>query len=174
MNGPWAKVNGRRMIEKNGINDNERNRINEKMSGPWIKVGGRRINEIDAMKGEHEREKNARYVRMSGSSGCTNLRGKRVKEICENAEKVIDDMNKGMVIVQGGGNGLLENGRKATVNAIMKEHERRILLDMDDLILAGVFFKDGVHLLQQGETKLSQRFIHWIRATHLLMESRMD
>ncbi|KAF2343573.1 hypothetical protein FHG87_025670, partial [Trinorchestia longiramus] len=33
---------------------------------------------------------------------------------------------------------------------------------------------DGVHLLQEGETKLSQRFICWIRATHLLMESRMD
>ncbi|KAF2356118.1 hypothetical protein FHG87_013130 [Trinorchestia longiramus] len=34
MNGPWAKVNGRRMIEKNGINDNEWHRINEKMNGP--------------------------------------------------------------------------------------------------------------------------------------------
>ncbi|KAF2345212.1 hypothetical protein FHG87_024032 [Trinorchestia longiramus] len=49
MNGSWAKVNGKRMIEKNGINDDERNRINEKMNGFWIKVGGR-INEMDAMK----------------------------------------------------------------------------------------------------------------------------
>ncbi|KAF2352458.1 hypothetical protein FHG87_016785 [Trinorchestia longiramus] len=47
-------------------------------------------------------------------------------------------------------------------------------LDMDDLILAGCFMGDGVHLSQEGETKLSQRFIRWIRATHLLMEGRMD
>ncbi|KAF2365490.1 SGNH hydrolase-type esterase domain [Trinorchestia longiramus] len=149
---------------------------------------------------------------------------KKVKEICEYAEKVIDDMDEGMVIVEVG-NGLLENRRKATVNAIIKvverarkknvrgavtsllrrpacneEYERfhkevngnlqKILvmkvesiqkrevsssfLDMDDLIQAGCFLRDGVHLLQEGETKLSQRFIHWIRATHLLMEDRMD
>ncbi|KAF2345522.1 SGNH hydrolase-type esterase domain [Trinorchestia longiramus] len=34
-------------------------------------------------------------------------------------------MNEGMVIVQAGGNGLLENGREATVNAIMKVVERK-------------------------------------------------
>ncbi|KAF2355536.1 hypothetical protein FHG87_013712 [Trinorchestia longiramus] len=39
MNGPWAKGNGRRMIEKNGIDENEQNRINEKMHGPWKKSG---------------------------------------------------------------------------------------------------------------------------------------
>ncbi|KAF2353094.1 SGNH hydrolase-type esterase domain [Trinorchestia longiramus] len=163
---------------------------------------------------------------MSGNSGCTSLRGKRVKQICEYAEKVIDDMNEGMVIVQGGGNRLLENGRDATVNAIMKvvertrkknvrvavtsllrrlacneEYERlrkevnrdlheKILvmkaesirerevgfsfLDMDDLIKAGCFLKDRVHFSQGGKIKLSQRFIRWIRATHLLMEGRMD
>ncbi|KAF2359140.1 hypothetical protein FHG87_010107 [Trinorchestia longiramus] len=34
MNGTWAKVNERRMIEMNGINNrDERNRINEKMNG---------------------------------------------------------------------------------------------------------------------------------------------
>ncbi|KAF2357489.1 SGNH hydrolase-type esterase domain [Trinorchestia longiramus] len=163
---------------------------------------------------------------MSGSSGCTSLRGKRVKEICEYAEKVIDNMNEGMMIVQGGENRLLENGKEVTVNAIMKVVERarkknvrvavasllrrqtcneeyewlckevnrdlheKILvikaesirkrevgssfLDMDDLIQAGCFLRDGVHLSQEGETKLFQRFICWIRATHLLMESRMD
>ncbi|KAF2345451.1 SGNH hydrolase-type esterase domain [Trinorchestia longiramus] len=47
-------------------------------------------------------------------------------------------------------------------------------LDTDDLIQAGCFLDDGVHLSQEGETKLSQRFICWIRATHLLMEGRMD
>ncbi|KAF2348067.1 SGNH hydrolase-type esterase domain [Trinorchestia longiramus] len=47
-------------------------------------------------------------------------------------------------------------------------------LDIDDLIQAGCFLEDGVHLLQEGETKLSQRFICWIRANHLLMEGRMD
>ncbi|KAF2353817.1 hypothetical protein FHG87_015428 [Trinorchestia longiramus] len=103
MNGPLAKVNGRRMIVKNGINDTERNRINEKINSPWIKVDGRRINEIDAMKDEHNGERRMqgrvrpviricgdsmvknvyRYVRMSESSGCTSLRGKRVKEIFE-------------------------------------------------------------------------------------------
>ncbi|KAF2344514.1 hypothetical protein FHG87_024730, partial [Trinorchestia longiramus] len=31
------------------------------------------------------------------------MREKQVKEICEYAEKVIDDMNEGMVIVQAGG-----------------------------------------------------------------------
>ncbi|KAF2344083.1 hypothetical protein FHG87_025161 [Trinorchestia longiramus] len=45
-------------------------------------------------------------VRISGSSECTSLRGKRVKKICKYAEMVINDMNEGMVIVQGGGNGL--------------------------------------------------------------------
>ncbi|KAF2343430.1 SGNH hydrolase-type esterase domain [Trinorchestia longiramus] len=163
---------------------------------------------------------------MTGSSGCTRLRVKRVKETCEYAEKVIDDMNKWMVIIQGGGNRLLENGREVTVNTIMKVVERaqkknvrvavtsllrrpacnedyerlckevnrdlheKILvmkaesvrkrevglsfLDMDDLIQAGCFLRDGVHLSQEEETKLSQRFIHWIRATHLLMEGRMN
>ncbi|KAF2361034.1 SGNH hydrolase-type esterase domain [Trinorchestia longiramus] len=229
MNGPWAKGNGRRMIEKNGVDENEQNRINEKMHGPWIKVGGRRINEMDVMKGEYDRERRMqgrvrpviricgdsmvrnvdRYVRMGGSSGCTSLRGKRVKEICEYAEKVIDDMNEGMVIVQAGGNGLLENGREATVNAIMKVVERKrkknvrvavtsllkrpacneeyerlrkeVNRDLHEKILAmkaevgdGCFLEDGVHLSQEGETKLPQRFIRWIRATHLHMEGRMD
>ncbi|KAF2345156.1 SGNH hydrolase-type esterase domain [Trinorchestia longiramus] len=163
---------------------------------------------------------------MTGSSGCTRLRGKGVKEISEYAEKVIDDMDEGMVIVQGGGNGLLENGNEATVNAIMKvveraqkknvrvavtsllrrpacneEYERLLkevnidlhekihvmkaesvrkhevgfsFLDMGDLIQAGCFLRDGAHLSQEGQTKLCQRFIHWIRATHVLMEDRMD
>ncbi|KAF2348459.1 SGNH hydrolase-type esterase domain [Trinorchestia longiramus] len=144
MNGPSAKVNGRRMIEKNVINDDERNRINEKMNGHWIKVGIRRINEMDAMKGDHDRERRMqgrvkpviiicgdsmvknvdRYVRMSGSSGCTSLRGKRAKKICEYAEKVIDDMVEGTVILQKGGNELLENGSEETVNTIMKVVER--------------------------------------------------
>ncbi|KAF2349802.1 hypothetical protein FHG87_019442 [Trinorchestia longiramus] len=39
---------------------------------------------------------------------------------------------------------------------------------------ARIFLRDGVHLSQEGETKLSQRFICWIKATHLLMEGRMD
>ncbi|KAF2344441.1 hypothetical protein FHG87_024803 [Trinorchestia longiramus] len=110
MNGPWAKGNGRRMIEKNGVDENEQNRINEKMHGTWIKVGGRRVNEMDVMKGEHDNERRMqgrvrpviricgdsmvrnvdRYVRMGGSIGCTCMRGKRVKEICEYAEKVIE------------------------------------------------------------------------------------
>ncbi|KAF2347780.1 hypothetical protein FHG87_021464 [Trinorchestia longiramus] len=51
MNGPWAKGNGRMMIEKNGVDENKQNRVNEKMHGPWIKVGGRRVNEMDVMKG---------------------------------------------------------------------------------------------------------------------------
>ncbi|KAF2352131.1 SGNH hydrolase-type esterase domain [Trinorchestia longiramus] len=212
MNGPWAKGNGRRMIEKHGVDENEQNRINEKMHGPWIKVGGRRVNEMDVMKGEHEKERRMqgrvrpmiricgdsmvrnvdRYVRMGGSSGCTSMRGKRVKELCEYAEKVIDDMNDGMVIVQAGGNGLLENGREATVNAIMKVVERKrkknVRVAVTGLLRrpacnqeyerlrkeAGCFLEDGVHLSQEGETKLSQRFIRWIRATHLLMECRMD
>ncbi|KAF2350170.1 hypothetical protein FHG87_019074 [Trinorchestia longiramus] len=58
MKGPWAKVNGRKMIEINRINDrDERNRVNEKMNGPWIKVSGRKIKEMDVMKGEHDRKK---------------------------------------------------------------------------------------------------------------------
>ncbi|KAF2358598.1 hypothetical protein FHG87_010643 [Trinorchestia longiramus] len=143
MNGPWSKVNGRKMIEKNGINDDERIRINEKINHPWIKEGGRRINDMDAMRGKHDRNmrmqgrvrpviicgdsmlKNVdRYVRMTGSSECTSLRGKRMKNNCVYAEKVIDDMAEGMVIVQRGGNGLLENGNEATVNAIMNVVER--------------------------------------------------
>ncbi|KAF2367637.1 hypothetical protein FHG87_001608 [Trinorchestia longiramus] len=61
---------------------------------------------------------------MTGSGGCTSLRGKRVKEICKYDEKVIDDMDEGMVVGQGGGNGLLENGSEATGNAIMEVVER--------------------------------------------------
>ncbi|KAF2343398.1 hypothetical protein FHG87_025845 [Trinorchestia longiramus] len=88
-------------------------------------------------------------------------------------------MNEGMVIVQAGGNGLLENGREATVNAIMKVVERKRKKNVRVAVMsedrhAGCFLEDGVHLLQEGETKLSQRFICWIRATHLLMEGRMD
>jgi hypothetical protein len=48
------------------------------------------------------------------------LRGKGIKEICAHAEKVIDGMNGGMVIVQGSINDLIESGSECTVNAIMK------------------------------------------------------
>ncbi|KAF2362701.1 SGNH hydrolase-type esterase domain [Trinorchestia longiramus] len=65
-----------------------------------------------------------RYVRMTGSSGCTSLKGKGIKEICLHAEKVIGDMDKDIVTVQGGENGLLKNGREETVNAIMKVVKR--------------------------------------------------
>ncbi|KAF2353813.1 ATPase AAA-type core [Trinorchestia longiramus] len=41
---------------------------------------------------------------------------------------------------------------------------------MNSLNWAGCFSGDGVHLSQEGETKLSQRFIRWIKATHILME----
>ncbi|KAF2352692.1 hypothetical protein FHG87_016554 [Trinorchestia longiramus] len=58
--------------------------------------------------------------------------------------------------------------------SIRKREIGSSILDMDDLIQAGCFLEDGVHLSQEGETKLSQRFIRWIRATHLLMEGRMD
>ncbi|KAF2357147.1 hypothetical protein FHG87_012095 [Trinorchestia longiramus] len=231
MNGPWPKVNGRKMIEMNGINErDERNRVNEKMNCPWIKVGGRKIDEIDVMKGEHDRKRRmqggvrpviricgdsmvknvSRYVRMSGSNGCRSLGRKGIKEICEYADKVIDDMDEGMVIVQGCGNGLLENASAATMNVIMKmieraqkknvrvavksllrrpacnEYERSrkesvwkheigsSFLDMDSLIQAGCFLRDGVPLSQEGEKKLSQRFIRSIKATHLLMEGRID
>ncbi|KAF2344286.1 hypothetical protein FHG87_024958, partial [Trinorchestia longiramus] len=60
------------------------------------------------------------------------------------------------------------------VESIRKREVGSSFLDMDDLIQAGCFLEDGVHLSQEGETKLSQRFICWIRATHLLMEGRMD
>ncbi|KAF2357110.1 hypothetical protein FHG87_012127 [Trinorchestia longiramus] len=69
-------------------------------------------------------------------------------------------MGEGMMIVQGGGNRLLENGREGTVNAIMKVVEKAE--------------KSIDHLSQEGETKLCSRFICWIKATHLLMEGRMD
>ncbi|KAF2348083.1 hypothetical protein FHG87_021164 [Trinorchestia longiramus] len=96
MNGPWTKVNGKRIIEMNRINDrDEQNRVNEKMNGSWIKVGGRKINEMHVKK-----------------------------------ESV--------------------------------------------LIETGCFMGDAVLLLQEGETKLSQRFICWIKDTHLLMQGRMD
>ncbi|KAF2356317.1 hypothetical protein FHG87_012922 [Trinorchestia longiramus] len=58
--------------------------------------------------------------------------------------------------------------------SIWKHEVSSSFLDMDDLIQAGCFLEDGVHLLQEEETKLSQRFICWFRATHLLMEGRIE
>ncbi|KAF2343748.1 hypothetical protein FHG87_025497, partial [Trinorchestia longiramus] len=58
--------------------------------------------------------------------------------------------------------------------SIQKREVCSSVLDMDDLIQARIFLRDGVHLSQEGKTKLSQRFICWIRAIHLLMEGRMD
>ncbi|KAF2345037.1 hypothetical protein FHG87_024208 [Trinorchestia longiramus] len=58
--------------------------------------------------------------------------------------------------------------------SIRKREVGSSFLDMDGLIQDGCFLRDGVPLLQEGQTKLSQRFIHWIRATHLLIEGRMD
>ncbi|KAF2344429.1 SGNH hydrolase-type esterase domain, partial [Trinorchestia longiramus] len=58
--------------------------------------------------------------------------------------------------------------------SIRKREVCSSFLDIDELIQARCFLGDGVHLSQEGETKLSQRFIRWIRATHLLMEGRMD
>ncbi|KAF2347000.1 hypothetical protein FHG87_022241 [Trinorchestia longiramus] len=65
----------------------------------------------------------------------------------------------------------LENGRKLKGGEDVRS-KRRVDGDVNDS-QAGCFLEDGVHLLQEGETKLSQRFICWIRATHL-MEGRMD
>ncbi|KAF2361882.1 SGNH hydrolase-type esterase domain [Trinorchestia longiramus] len=57
----------------------------------------------------------------------------------------------------------------------MQKHEvSSSFLDTDDLIRPGCFSGDGVHFSQEGETKLSQRFIRWIRATRLVMGDRMD
>ncbi|KAF2352470.1 hypothetical protein FHG87_016772 [Trinorchestia longiramus] len=49
---------------------------------------------------------------MTGRSGCTSLRRKGVKEIHEHVEEVIDVIERAMVIVQGGGDGLLWYGNK--------------------------------------------------------------
>ncbi|KAF2352845.1 hypothetical protein FHG87_016400 [Trinorchestia longiramus] len=46
-------------------------------------------------------------------------------------------------------------------------------LDIDGLMQIGCFLGNGVHLLQEEETKLSQRYICWIKIIHLLMEDRM-
>ncbi|KAF2349924.1 hypothetical protein FHG87_019320 [Trinorchestia longiramus] len=57
--------------------------------------------------------------------------------------------------------------------SIRKHEVGSSLLDMDDPIHAGCFLRDGVHLSQEGETKLSQGFICWIRTTHLT-EGKLD
>ncbi|KAF2352524.1 Tetratricopeptide-like helical domain [Trinorchestia longiramus] len=56
--------------------------------------------------------------------------------------------------------------------SVQKREGVSSFLDMDNLIQAGCFLGDGVHLSQEGETKLSQRFIRWIRTTHLLVQGR--
>ncbi|KAF2349856.1 hypothetical protein FHG87_019386 [Trinorchestia longiramus] len=89
----------RRMIEKNGINDDERNRMNKKMNGSWIKVDGRSINEMNAMKERVQK-------REVGSS----------------------------------------------------------ILDIDDLIQARCFLKNGVHLSEEEETALPE--IHSVDQGH--------
>ncbi|KAF2365034.1 hypothetical protein FHG87_004214 [Trinorchestia longiramus] len=49
-----------------------------------------------------------------------------------------------------------------------------IFLEMDGLIQAWCFSRNRVHFLQEDETKLSQRDICWIRATHFFMKVRID
>ncbi|KAF2347404.1 hypothetical protein FHG87_021839 [Trinorchestia longiramus] len=162
INGSWAKVNGRRMSEKNGINDNERNRINQKMNGPSIKMGGRRINEIDAMKGEHDRERRMQGRERRMRVALTSLlRRLACNEEYERLRKEVNrDLHEKILVMKA------ESIRKREVGSSF--------LDMDDLIQAGCFLRDEVHLSQEEETKLSQRFIRWISATHFLMEGRMD
>ncbi|KAF2363653.1 hypothetical protein FHG87_005605 [Trinorchestia longiramus] len=105
--------------------------------------------------------------------------GSRSMIECRTCKMWVDlESSKGlteMSQIQAGGNGLLENGREATVNAIMKVVERKRKKNVR-VAVVGLLRRpeDGVHLSQEGETKLSQRFICWIRATHLLMEGRMD
>ncbi|KAF2343701.1 hypothetical protein FHG87_025543 [Trinorchestia longiramus] len=111
------------------------------------------------------------YVRLTGSSRSTSLKGKGLKEIFEYAEKEMDDIDESMMIFKDD-NGLLTTRSEET--SVQKHEACSSFLDMDDLIQAGCFSGDGVHLLQEVETKLSQRFICWIRATHLLMGGRMD
>lgn len=48
------------------------------------------------------------------------MRGARMRQIGERAKRVTEDMNEGLVIVQGGGNGLLQVGVDETVKQ-MKE-----------------------------------------------------
>ncbi|KAF2345888.1 hypothetical protein FHG87_023356 [Trinorchestia longiramus] len=69
---------------------------------------------------------------------------------------------------------LHEKIRVMKTESVRKREVGSSFLDMDSLIQAGCFSGDGVHLSQEGETKLSHIIIRWIRATHLFMEDRMD
>ena len=63
-------------------------------------------------------------------------------------------------------------GMKA--ESVRKREVGSSFLDMDGLILAEYFSRDGVHLSSEGERKLSGRYISWIKATHILMKSRTE
>ncbi|KAF2362844.1 hypothetical protein FHG87_006398 [Trinorchestia longiramus] len=43
-------------------------------------------------------------------------------------------------------------------------------LEMDGLLQHGCFLANGINLLQERETKLSKKYIHWIRAIHFFMK----
>ncbi|KAF2363221.1 DNA polymerase alpha/epsilon subunit B [Trinorchestia longiramus] len=60
---------------------------------------------------------------------CTSLSGKGVREICEQAEKMIDGMDRGVVVVPVGENGLLENEKQS------KQYKRRISIFLEKKVM---------------------------------------
>lgn len=65
-----------------------------------------------------------RNIRMSGKSKCVSLSGAHMKRVTEKAVETSEEMGEGMIVIQGGGNGLLDTGPDDTVKMVVDAVKR--------------------------------------------------
>ncbi|KAF2365364.1 hypothetical protein FHG87_003890 [Trinorchestia longiramus] len=113
------------------------------------------------------------------------LKGGKIKENVSSKSKIDGDVNDGAKHIRLACNeyellhtevkrDLLEKTLVMKAVSVWKLEVESSFLDMDDLIQAGFSSGNEVHLLQEGEIKLSQKYICWIKATHFFMVGRME
>ena len=79
----------------------------EKIHVPFVVIGDSMMRNLE------------RHVRMSGESNCVSMRGAHMKTVTEKAVEVSAGREDGLMVIQGGGNGLLDRESDATVKIIV-------------------------------------------------------
>ena len=92
----------------NGVRMEGRGKPGEKMPVPIVVIGDSMVRNLE------------RHVRMSGESRCVSMRGAQMKSVTEKAVEVSVGREEGLIVIQGGGNGLLERKCDETVKMIIE------------------------------------------------------
>lgn len=117
----WVVVKKQKQKKVNGLNEQK-------------SVGKKEMKEREEQKKKHVDEKPpivmvgdsmlkgmTKYVKLTGPvSECKSMSGAGINEIVQKARRKVESIEKGMLVIEGGGNSLNALGVEGTVNAIMK------------------------------------------------------